>query len=53
MFEELIYSTEAVDYDEEWEKLCRIFAVDPQQSWRDPHFFVSNPGYFAADLLAS
>lgn len=53
VFEELIYSTEDADYDEEWGKLCRIFAVDPQQSWRDPHFFVSNPGYFAADLLAS
>lgn len=51
-FEENIYKTETPDFDKEWKKACDLVGEPEGEGWIKPHFFVSNPGYFAAYFIA-
>lgn len=54
-FEERIYGRPTADFGEEW-KAAWAFAGETEgaagDGWTKPHFFVSNPGYFAAYFIA-
>ncbi len=53
MFEKNIYSKDMPDLDFEWESACEKFSVSNAREWRSPHFFLSYPGFFAVDVIAS
>lgn len=50
-FEELIYKEPSCEFDKAWEKLRKKYLLNEEKSWTSPHFFVSEPGYFAAYFL--
>jgi Zn-dependent M32 family carboxypeptidase len=51
-FEEYIYHNSEADFENVWCKLCTKYNVS-HKDWTAPHFFVSNPGYFAAYFLGN
>ena len=51
-FEENIYKVEKPDFDKEWKRACDLVGEPEREGWIKPHFFVSNPGYFAAYFIA-
>lgn len=51
-FEENIYKETNPDFDEEWKNACALVGESEETGWTNPHFFVSNPGYFAAYFIA-
>lgn len=48
-FEQLIYKNETIHYDDVWKEISSKYGIN--HSWMNLHFFVSEPGYFAAYLL--
>lgn len=40
------------DFDNEWKKACDLVGEPEGEGWIKPHFFVTNPGYFAAYFIA-
>ncbi len=52
-FEESIYKKSVIDFDKEWENACVFMGKHEKEGWIKPHFFVSNPGYFAAYYIAA
>lgn len=51
-FEENIYRMDRFDFDNEWKKACDLVGEPEGEGWIKPHFFVTNPGYFAAYFIA-
>lgn len=51
-FEEKIYKEADPDFDKEWKNACDLAGESAGNGWTGPHFFVSNPGYFAAYFIA-
>lgn len=51
-FDEEIYINDRDSYEEIWNKYSTYYMVN-DYSWTRPHFFVSEPGYFAAYLLGN
>jgi len=52
-FEERIYRKADPDFDAEWKAACAFTGEEEGDGWTKPHFFVSNPGYFAAYFIAA
>ena len=51
-FEEKVYRAVDFDFDREWEAACALTGERGDAGWTRPHFFISNPGYFAAYFIA-
>lgn len=52
-FEERIYSQPYSEFDTVWSKLREKYVFEQDSNWCTPHFFVSEPGYFAAYFLGN
>lgn len=52
-FEERIYKEPYSEFDLVWKELRRNYEFEQKSDWCTPHFFVSEPGYFAAYFLGN
>lgn len=52
-FEERIYKEPYSEFDLVWKDLRRNYEFEQKSDWCTPHFFVSEPGYFAAYFLGN
>lgn len=50
-FEQVIYENPQADYAEVWQEMKNRYLKNGRENFTDPHFFVSEPGYFAAYFL--